>query len=397
MSTSMFTRQISILSKLGEGSFADVFRVRFDGDPTEYACKRLKDRLHSWDEALKLPEIQTLQAIKGHPNIVELLDVNFESSTGYVILVFELLQVNLYELISQATKPVTEKVALTYIYQILKALAYMHSRGIFHRDIKPENCMVNPGTFEVKLVDFGSAAVVTRSPPFTEYVATRWYRAPECLLTSGAYGPEMDVWAVGCILYELVAGKPLFPGRDEFDQIQLIHRIIGTPDNRVINRFLEHPNDQADYDFIPRKGKQFKTLLPDASDNFVLLIQALLIYDSEKRMKAEEALDHPAFAALRRADILWSETDMKIPLPVFAGSAVSGIPQISASRSQLPQLPQILAPKLTIKVQHGLPNTRIQAAQRIKLYKKAEKPKMFFSVRDRKLLPVLEVKHHIYA
>jgi renal tumor antigen len=288
-----------VLSKVGEGSFAEIFRVRFDGDDTEYACKVLRGRYRTHEEVQRLPEVQALQALSGHPNIVGLVDVQFEASSGSVLLICELLQQNLHEFLSQPRKRLPEPAALSLTYQLLRALSHMHSRGMFHRDIKPENCMVDPRTLELKLIDFGSTAVVRRSVPLTEYIVTRWYRPPECLLTSGSYGPRIDIWAVGCILYEMVAGGPLFPGTDEFDQIEMIHAILGTPPRSVINRFRSNPNEQADFVFPPCKGKSLRTLLPNGSDGLLGLLEKLLKYDPEQRITAEKALRLPVFAGIR--------------------------------------------------------------------------------------------------
>jgi len=112
----------------------------------------------------------------------------------------------------------------------------MHEKGIFHRDIKPENILIE-SSYDVwtglKLADFGSCRGIYSRQPFTEYISTRWYRAPECLLTDGYYGPEMDVWGVGCVFYELSCLAPLFAGENEKDQMRKIHGVLGTPDDEV--------------------------------------------------------------------------------------------------------------------------------------------------------------------
>lgn len=112
-------------------------------------------------------------------------------------------------------------------YQLLKALKHMHNNAVFHRDVKPENILLKDN--RLKLADFGSCRGINSKQPFTEYISTRWYRAPECLLTDGYYSYKMDVWSVGCVMYEVMTLMPLFPGANELDQINKIHDIMGTP------------------------------------------------------------------------------------------------------------------------------------------------------------------------
>jgi len=101
------------------------------------------------------------------------------------------------------------------MYQLLKSIEHMHRNGIFHRDIKPENILLSGEM--VKLADLGSCRGLYHSHPLTEYISTRWYRAPECLLTDGYYSYKMDIWGVGCVMYEILSLCPLFPGEDELD------------------------------------------------------------------------------------------------------------------------------------------------------------------------------------
>jgi renal tumor antigen len=153
-------------------------------------------------------------------------------------LVFELMEMNFYEAIKGRPNYLPEARVKHYMYQLLKAIEHMHRNGIFHRDIKPENILLMGDT--VKLADLGSCRGLYSKPPFTEYISTRWYRAPECLLTDGYYGYKMDIWGAGCVFFEVLSLFPLFPGNNELDQINKIHNIMGTPPQELLEHFQKH-------------------------------------------------------------------------------------------------------------------------------------------------------------
>jgi renal tumor antigen len=118
------------------------------------------------------------------------------------------------------------------------------SKGIFHRDIKPENILIKDNT--IKIADLGSCRGIHSKQPYTEYIATRWYRSPECIITlilgilsDGNYGYKMDIWGAGCVLYEILTKNPLFPGSNQLDQMYRIHTILGTPPTKLLLRLLK--------------------------------------------------------------------------------------------------------------------------------------------------------------
>jgi renal tumor antigen len=379
MAECLFSCKLQTLGKLGEGSFADVFKVQFEGHAGVYAVKRLKKRFRTLDQVKRLPEVLYLQILKGHPNIVDLIDVHYDMSSGYVMLLFECLEKNLYELGAEKAS-IDERTSLLYVYQMLRALAFMHSKNLCHRDIKPENCMVNSATLQLKLIDIGSTRNFTDPGPFTEYVATRWYRAPECLLTAGCYGAAMDVWAVGCILFEMLSGRPLFPGRDEVDQVELIHKLVGTPDPAVIARFLVHPNGHMSYEFAHYPPSDLRAPLPGASEATIDLIKGLLIYDPDQRLTAAQALVHPALLQIHEMSRWWERTDKTVAFPLFAKDAIENYhrPPVGVAKAIVPHHPN-----------KALVTTRLRAAQRIKEYRRAAKPKMYFSLHTQRLLPMI--------
>ncbi|OHT13674.1 putative long flagella protein lf4 [Tritrichomonas foetus] len=309
---------IKIIKKLGEGSFADVFLGKSTQTGEMFAIKRLKKRYRTVDEVNHLPEIYSLRTLQGHPNIIKLLNISYDGSNGYVSLFFELMELNLYELIMDHKKPFDENTALILVYQILKGIAFVHSKNLFHRDIKPENCMVDKKTMVLKLCDFGSTRSESNASPYTEYISTRWYRAPECILTSGSYGSKVDEWAVGCILYELMTGLPLFPGKHEIDQIGRIHNIIGTPPRRLIDEFKRNPNPQImNMNFKRIHPKDFQKILPSANKETIQLLKGLLTYDPKERVSAAEALEMPAFAFIRRMENEWYNMNKPGNFPTY--------------------------------------------------------------------------------
>ena len=211
------------------------------------------------------------------------------------------MDMNLYEAIKDRKKYLPEKKVKVWIYSILKALDYMHQNGIFHRDIKPENILLRQG--KVKLADLGSCKGIYNKPPFTEYISTRWYRAPECLLTDGYYNYKMDIWGLGCVFFELLTFAPLFPGDDEIDEVNKINQVLGSPDEVLFNKFLKNSQRANELNFEYQKGVGIQKYLPRSSPECIDLINKMLAYDPEKRLTAKNCLNHAYFKDLVEKDL----------------------------------------------------------------------------------------------
>ena len=211
------------------------------------------------------------------------------------------MEMNLYEAIEGRKKYLPEKKVKFWIYQTLKALEYMHKNGIFHRDIKPENILLLKN--KVKLADLGSCKGMYSKPPFTEYISTRWYRSPECLLTDGYYNYKMDIWGVGCVFYEILTLEPLFPGDDEIDQVNKINYILGSPSEELFEKFVKNSAHRNEFNFEYQRGIGISRNLSHVSRSVVDLIEKMLIYDPDLRPTARECLNHECFKEFVEFDL----------------------------------------------------------------------------------------------
>lgn len=283
-----------ILGKKGEGTFSEVLKCQKLADGTFWACKKMKQTYNSSEQVNKLREIQAMRKLNPHPNILDLQEVIFDKRSGMLVLICELMDLNIYELIRDRRNYLPEETVKNYMYQLCKSVDHIHRLGIFHRDVKPENVLIKIEGNLLKLADFGSCRSLNSYPPYTEYISTRWYRAPECLLTEGFYSHKMDIWSVGCVFFEILSLRPLFPGANEVDQIAKIHDVIGTPESRLLSKIMKSSRG-INYNFPSKPGTGIEKLVPHASRDAVSLIQGLCMYDPDERMTARQALKHPFF------------------------------------------------------------------------------------------------------
>ncbi|CAM9192456.1 unnamed protein product, partial [Ectocarpus fasciculatus] len=298
-------RKYRLVAKKGEGTFSEVLKAQNVKDGKYHAIKCMKNRFESIDQVNNLREIQALRRLSPHDHIISLEEVLYDQPTGRLALVFELMDANLYELIKGRRHYLNPQLIKGYMWQLMKSLDHMHRKGIFHRDIKPENILIensNDVSKGLKLADLGSCRGIYSKQPYTEYISTRWYRAPECLLTDGYYGPEMDLWGAGCVFFEITSLYPLFPGSNEVDQINRIHKVLGTPSPEVLNKFRSKGSSHISLDFPESKGMGIPQLIPHAPADCIDLIVKLLKYDAADRISARETMRHPYFKECREQD-----------------------------------------------------------------------------------------------
>ena len=280
---------------------AEVIKAQNTKTGTFHAIKCMKACYESVDQVSRQREIQALKRLSPHPNVVKLDEILFDPPSGRLALVFELMEGNLYEVMQNQSKDglFSKDTVKDLTKQIFTALDHMHSKGVVHRDIKPANILVDKSGRLLKLADFGSCRGLSENLPFTDNVrgsqVSRWYRPPEMLLTCGMYGPEVDVWGAGCIMFELTTLYPLFPGTDETDQVTRIHGILGTPKTDVIAKLEQYAPTHVNVHFSKQEGIGLKKLLADVAPDSLDLLQQALVYDKSDRISASEAMKHSYF------------------------------------------------------------------------------------------------------
>jgi serine/threonine protein kinase len=283
--------------KLGEGTYGVVYKALDKRTGDTVAIKKI--RLDQEEEGLPATAVREISILRdlNHPNVVSLKEVI--NSQGKLTLVFEYLEKDLKKFLDGQRRPMQAMLIKSYAYQVLAGLCYCHCRRVIHRDMKPQNLLLNRQGL-IKLCDFGLARAFTiplRS--YTHEVVTLWYRAPEILLGSQFYSIGVDVWSVGCIIAEMFASRPLFPGDSEIDQLHHIFKIRGTPTENNWTGVTQLPEYKMTFPRWPHRP--LREVIPNADANALDLIEKMLEYDPAKRISAKLALDHPYFDDLSPA------------------------------------------------------------------------------------------------
>ncbi|KAM7378028.1 hypothetical protein PAMA_013092 [Pampus argenteus] len=286
------------LKQVGTGAYGTVCSAWDRRSGTQVAIKKLHRPFQSklfGKRAYR--ELRLLKHMK-HENVIGLLDVfTAEISLDRLrdfYLVMPFMGTDLGRLMK--VERLSEDRVQFLVYQMLKGLKYIHSAGIIHRDLKPGNLAINPDC-ELKILDFGLARQADAE--MTGYVVTRWYRAPEVILNWMHYTQTVDIWSAGCIMAEMLLGKPLFKGNDHLDQLREIMKITGTPgaDFVVKLQSQDAKNYIKNLPKVPKKD--LHTIFSKASSNAVCVLEKMLLLDPEQRVSASEALDLPFFSEFR--------------------------------------------------------------------------------------------------
>ncbi|KAI9355641.1 kinase-like domain-containing protein, partial [Zopfochytrium polystomum] len=280
--------KFQIVKQLGDGSFGVVLMAKNATNGEIVAIKRMKKKYRTWEECTQLREVKSLAKLNNHINIVKLKEVIRDPSVDELSFIFEFMDGNLYQKMKdRGGNLFPDEEVKRYSFQILLGLQHMHKHGFFHRDMKPENLLLKGDL--VKIGDFGLAREIRSLPPYTEYVSTRWYRAPEVILRSTSYSSPIDMWAVGAIIAELCSLRPLFPGTSEVDQVFKICSVVGTwPDGVRLA-------SQMGFKYPSMNPAHLCDVLPTASTDILQLIADTLLYEPSRRPTASEALQHPWF------------------------------------------------------------------------------------------------------
>lgn len=291
-------RRYEIIKKIGIGAYGVVWRAMDKQTQQVVALKKIFDAFQNVTDAQRTyREITFLRHLNNHPDIVSMLACHKAENNVDIYIVSECLETDVHAVIRAK---ILLDVHHRYIFwQLLCALKYLHSANIVHRDLKPQNLFINSDA-SIKLGDFGLARVVdTETAPedLTDYIATRWYRAPEILFGSSSYSFGVDMWAAGCILAELISGRPLFPGSSTMDQLERIIAFTGplspTEIESMDSTFTQTMLSNLSYS-RPRftLEEKLEGAPPDAID----LIKRLISFDPKNRPTAEECLEHPYVA-----------------------------------------------------------------------------------------------------
>ncbi|GLU11721.1 hypothetical protein SLE2022_284460 [Rubroshorea leprosula] len=293
------SKYVPPIQPVGRGAYGIVCCAKNSETKEEVAIKKIGNAFDNRIDAKRtLREIKLVRHLD-HDNIVKIKDIippPEREGFNDVYIAYELMDTDMHQII-RSSQPLTDDHCQYFLYQLLRGLKYIHSANVLHRDLKPSNLLLNANC-DLKICDFGLARTTSETDFMTEYVVTRWYRAPELLLNCSEYTAAIDIWSVGCILMEIIRREPLFPGKDYVQQLALITELLGSPDDSDLG-FLRSDNARKYVKELPKLPKQpFARKFPDVSPVAIDLAEKMLVFDPSKRITVEEALNHPYLSSL---------------------------------------------------------------------------------------------------
>ena len=288
----------SPLESIGTGAYGVVCAAKDNRTGQRVAIKKISKVFDILAVAKRTyRELKILHHLR-HDNIISILDVMQppqDEAFDDVYVVLDLMESDLHHII-HSVQPLSNEHIKYMLYQILCGLKYIHSASVLHRDLKPSNLLINQNC-DLKIGDFGMARGLSSTPEdhstfMTEYVATRWYRAPELMLSFSEYTFSIDMWSVGCIFAEMLARRHLFPGKNYLNQLQLILSVVGTPNEEYICNVGTERVKTYLQSLPVRKPVELSMLFPDATLPALDLLGQLLFLEPKKRLSAVQALEH---------------------------------------------------------------------------------------------------------
>lgn len=293
---------------VGKGSYGVVSSAIDTHTGEKVAIKKINDVFEHVSDATRiLREIKLLRLLR-HPDIVEIKHIMLPPSRREfkdIYVVFELMESDLHQVI-KANDDLTPEHYQFFLYQLLRALKYIHTANVFHRDLKPKNILANADC-KLKICDFGLARVSFNDAPsaifWTDYVATRWYRAPElCGSFFTKYTPAIDIWSIGCIFAEMLTGKALFPGKNVVHQLDIMTDLLGTPSTETLSRIRNEKARRYLSNMRKKQPTPFSQKFPNVDPLALRLLERMLAFDPKDRPTAEEALADPYFNGLAKVE-----------------------------------------------------------------------------------------------
>ena len=304
---------LELIKKVGSGAYGCVASFQDNKNNRKVAVKKITNAFADLIDGKRiLREVKLLRHFQ-HDNIICILDIYPPKTTQFddIYIETDLMETDLHRVI-YSKQALTEEHAQYFIYQCLRGLFYLHSCSVVHRDLKPSNLLVNKNC-DLKICDFGLARGMggeeEEDASLTDYVVTRWYRAPEVVLAASAYSEKIDLWSVGCILFEVLARKPLFTGKDHLDQIRKIIEKMGTPRDSDLKWIPEKGPSRKFLAKCPEsKGVKMQDLLLQAtssskdgknggstnvSEHTIDFLNKLLTFDPTKRISVKDCMQHP--------------------------------------------------------------------------------------------------------